>query len=254
MPLEDSSIVDLVAHRPDGRLQLIITDSGAVTDEERRRALLAAKVEGYRAYVRSPEFAAGYPGRTARDCEIVVKCRVPPSKRMLSVGDVPSPDDPTASIPITFEVFDPWSDAGKLSDAAKPNAAIESPREPGRLPAAAGTPAQMKLFKATLKNDFALAKEAVAEGADVNVMNVVGQHALTVAVLHDNTEMVSWLFERGATFPPYTVGGRTLWISANAKRNEEIKALLVKHGARPKWIVDRLLTYFLRWKRKGKLM
>ena len=144
MPLEATDYVDIITSSPDGRIQLVITDSGITTDPDERLRLLVEKAKTYVTYIRSDSFTKEHPGKGIDDCDIVVMTRFPPTESMSSI-QVPG-------ILVTFKEFDPETERAKQSQ--EPVEQTEKELKPASL-----------LFKASLKNDLDLMKEAVQKGA-----------------------------------------------------------------------------------------
>ncbi len=212
MPLEATDYVDIITGSPDGRIQLVITDSGITTDPDERLRLLVAKVQTYVTYIRSDSFKAEHPGKGIDDCDIVVMTRFGPTESMSSI-QVPG-------ISVTFTEFDPEAERAKRSK--EPVEQTQKELKPSTL-----------LFKASLKNDLDLMKEAVEKGAQINQPNAMGLFAIEYAVHFDNVEMLEYLFASGAEFPDKTFGGKVLWVSAHVKGYTKVKEILVRQGCKP---------------------
>ena len=105
MPLEDSSAIDLIFPAPDGRVLLIVTDSGASPDE-RRAELLHAKLAAYAAYLTSDRFRREHPGKSPADALIRVTCARAPTESMASIRSIQLPPPASASVPVEFQRFD----------------------------------------------------------------------------------------------------------------------------------------------------
>ncbi len=226
MPLEATDYVDIITGSPDGRIQLVITDSGITTDPDERLRLLVEKVKTYVTYIRSDSFKEEHPGKGIDDCDIVVMTRIRPTESMSSI-QVPG-------ISVTFKEFDPEAERAKKSK--EPVKETQKELKPSSL-----------LFMASVKNDLDLMKEAVEKGAQINQPNPTGQFPIEYAVYFGNSEMLEYLFASGAKFPDKTFGGKVLWVSAHAKGYTKVKEILVRQGYEPGF-GDKLSAILIRFK------
>jgi len=227
MPLEVTDCVDIIKESPDGRIQLVITDSGITTDSDERLKLLVEKIRTYVTYIRSDSFSDENPGKCIDDCDIVVMTRFPPTESMSSI-QVPG-------ISMTFKEFDPETERAKQTK--EPVTQTEKELKPSSL-----------LNRASLKNDLDLMKEAVDKGAPINAPNPMGLFPIEFAVYFGNSEMLEYLFASGAKFPDKTLEGRALWVSAHAKGYTKIKEILVRQGCKPGF-GDRISAILVRFKK-----
>ncbi len=105
MPLEDPHSIDIITRSEDGRIALIITDSGQTTDAEARFLKLVEKTSLYLDYVLSEKFRVDHPEATPGEVKIKVLCATPPTEEMLLFDRLTNPDDRTESIRIEYELF-----------------------------------------------------------------------------------------------------------------------------------------------------
>lgn len=104
MPLEDSSVVDMMFPTPDGHLLLVITDSGGSEDAD-RGMLLIAKLATYAHYLARDQFRAEHPGKSPSDARIRVACRRAPTESMSSIQSIQLPSPSSIPVPVEFERF-----------------------------------------------------------------------------------------------------------------------------------------------------
>ncbi len=103
--LEDSSTIDAVATREDGSVRLVIMDAGITEDPEERLGFLMDKLKCYLYYLCAGDFKKDHPGQTAGDADILVMCRVPPTKKMAEISAIQNPENADEPISISFEHF-----------------------------------------------------------------------------------------------------------------------------------------------------
>lgn len=228
MPLEISDSIDMIVATQEGRLQLVITDSGETSDPNIRLRLFQEKITSYDAYLNGKSFAAEHPGKHIADCDVVVMTRTAPTEAMLKLSAVTGP--------LIFRTFNPEDNR------------TNAPSPVDQTPVAPSSPTSM-LFKASMKNDFNLMKDAVDQGAQLANPDMLGLYPIHYAVHHGNVEMLEYIFSRGVGFPEKTAGGRSLWINARAKGFTRIEEILVSHGAKPGF-GDRLVAWWMKLKEK----
>jgi|GEM_PF-5915532 hypothetical protein len=228
MPLENSDCIDMIVATQEGRLQLVITDSGETSAPERRLQLFQEKVKTYAAYLSGKSFEAEHPGKHIADCDIVAMTRIAPTDALLKLS--------TITGPLIFKMFNPEDNR------------VNAPSTAAQNPSATSSPSSL-LFKASAKNDFNLLKSAVNQGAQLTSPDPLGLFPIYYAVHHGNVEMLEYIFSCGAGFPEKTVGGRSLWINAHAKGFTRIEEILVSHGVKPGFS-DRLVAGWMKLKAK----
>lgn len=91
----------------------------------------------------------------------------------------------------------PWFSSWLGRDAVRAATPAAAPKEGD-----AASAAQVKLWKAAVDGDLALARAALAEGADPNALDLrstsSGRRALNYAAENDRAEMIRWLVSNGA--------------------------------------------------------
>lgn len=103
MPLEEPDVIDIIAKVKDGRLLLIITDSGATPDPDERYALLLSKLRTYVAYILSDLFKVEYPDIEKDRVIIRVSCANEPTSEMMEIDKLVPHGDRDLMIPVEFE-------------------------------------------------------------------------------------------------------------------------------------------------------
>lgn len=106
MPLEDSTCIDIVTRSEDGKITLVITDSGITTDPELRFSKLVEKVTTYVGYVLGDEFGVAHPESVPGNVGIKVLCATPPTDKMLRFHRLTNPEDENEWIGIEYELFE----------------------------------------------------------------------------------------------------------------------------------------------------
>jgi hypothetical protein len=105
MPLEDLSVIDMM-FRKDGRLVLVITDSGVTSDPAQRERLMKAKLNLYAHALAQDEFQQEHPDfRTAK---IRVTCAAAPEESLRAIAGVKvSPQQGESfQVPIEFHYLE----------------------------------------------------------------------------------------------------------------------------------------------------
>jgi hypothetical protein len=106
MPLEDLEVIDLVlAPDENGRVGLVITDSGVTTDAARRTQLFKEKARGYVSAVVSGLFKKQHPSLKTSDFFIKVVSATPPTVEMYEWYQVGSRSRPEHTMSVVFEQF-----------------------------------------------------------------------------------------------------------------------------------------------------
>lgn len=123
MPLEDPNVIDIVAEA-DGKVVLIITDSGLTSDPEKRYALLTRKLGGYLQAIVSGEFREQYPHHSTADFVIEVACATPPTPQMEAITRIAPPGDRTNLVEVRYRMF-PAEDPATAADAAGAETLLE---------------------------------------------------------------------------------------------------------------------------------
>lgn len=218
----------MIVETQEGRLQLVITDSGETGDPAIRLRLFQEKIKTYDSYLNTKSFASEHPDKHISDCDIVVMARIAPTEEMLKLSAVTGP--------LIFQTFNPEDHR-----ESAPSPADETPSAPS-------SPNSM-LFKASVKNDLSLMKSAVDQGAQLANPDLLGLYPLHYAVHHGNVEMLEYIFSSGAGFPEETAGGRSLWTNAHAKGFTRIEELLVNHGVKPRF-GDRFMAWVIKIRSK----
>ena len=103
--LEESDRIDMAIPTPDGKLLLVITDSGMTADPDERFGLLLAKLGTYVGYVVSEEFSKSHPQHKPTDAVIRIMCAQPPSEKMKGLTQVMPSGRKDLAIPVEFQVF-----------------------------------------------------------------------------------------------------------------------------------------------------
>lgn len=107
LSLEDSAMIDIVAKSLDSvanGMELLLVDSGEVTDEELRYRLVVDKLANYVNYAISAEFAAAYPATTTDKVLICVLCVNPPNGSMEQIQAVRPRGDERRRIRVSVEL------------------------------------------------------------------------------------------------------------------------------------------------------
>ncbi len=103
--LEETDRIDMEAKGEDGKIMLVITDSGMTSDPKERISLFFEKLKTYVAYVMSGDFKKEHPGLTTKDVKILVMCRIPPTEQMAKITQVSPSGIPEKAIPVLFHEF-----------------------------------------------------------------------------------------------------------------------------------------------------
>jgi len=106
MPLEDPNTIDIITKPKNGKMELIITDSGTTTDPNERLQRLIAKLKSYVGYFMSDEFKEEYPDIKPKNVAIKVVCRNEPTEQMKQIDKVSPPNDGENMISIEYEIFE----------------------------------------------------------------------------------------------------------------------------------------------------
>src|SRR5882724_12513629 len=114
MPLENLEAIDLITQTPEGKICLVITDSGVTTDPEARLELLIKKLKRYAGEVLGGGLAEEYPGTQPRDFIIRVVCANPPTQAMLEITSVGKLEK---QMPVVYEMFNLGEDESNPSSA-----------------------------------------------------------------------------------------------------------------------------------------
>ncbi len=101
MGITDLDVIDMAVEE-DGRLKLVIVDSGTGYAPEERLGKLAAKFKAYLRFLYSPIFKKERPNLKPDDVSIVVICSKPPSKEMLQITKVIPGGEKAVRIPVEF--------------------------------------------------------------------------------------------------------------------------------------------------------
>jgi hypothetical protein len=119
MALENVTTIDIISKpNAEGKVCLIITDTGLTTDSDARFALLAQKLQGYANAVVNGELAMECPDQQPGDFFIRVVCAHPPTEAMLKITSV---GQTANQIPVSFGVWNP--DNPNAADAPSPEVA-----------------------------------------------------------------------------------------------------------------------------------
>jgi len=102
MPLEDAQVIDVVRQTDDGKIVVVITDSGTIKDPAERVACLIQKLKAYINSIASGDLKRDYPEKTAKDFLIEVECRHRPTPEMLGITQVMPRKDPANTVPVRF--------------------------------------------------------------------------------------------------------------------------------------------------------
>ncbi|HEX4954151.1 MAG TPA: hypothetical protein VF017_12235 [Thermoanaerobaculia bacterium] len=105
MPLEDPSVIDIIARPAPGKVALVITDAGITTDPDQRYRKLIEKAATYLEYAFGPDFRKDFPELAPADASILVLCRLPPTPPMQALDRVTLAADPTKGLGVTFQLF-----------------------------------------------------------------------------------------------------------------------------------------------------
>jgi hypothetical protein len=106
MGLENANVIDLVTSPQPGRLELVITDAGLITDPAERREKLIAKLRAHVHYLLSDQFARDYPDISLDRVGIAVVCSTPPTSEMLNITRLRPRVEPAREFAVRFALFD----------------------------------------------------------------------------------------------------------------------------------------------------
>lgn len=105
MPLEDPSVIDIIARPAPGKVALVITDAGITTDPDQRYRKLIEKTATYLQYAFGPQLREDFPTLGPGDVSILVLCRLPPTEPMQALDRVSLAGDPTQGLDVAFQMF-----------------------------------------------------------------------------------------------------------------------------------------------------
>jgi len=157
MPLEDAQAIDVVRKTGDGKIVLVITDAGSVSDPIERTACLVQKLKSYINSVVSGDLKRDFPEHTSKDYIIEVVCSRRPTPEMASISQVMPRKDPANKVPVRFVEF-PEGAWGPAKPGAVGEQAGPRPGESG------GSEELDTLSMAALEKGVALAENYLADG------------------------------------------------------------------------------------------
>ncbi len=105
MPLEDTKTIDMISKNESGGIDLIITDSGALSNPEERIDKLRRKLQSYANYAASEDFSLDYPGFSVNDVRIIVICRREHRELMRRIDQIVPEKYPHMAIPVKFRLW-----------------------------------------------------------------------------------------------------------------------------------------------------
>ena len=126
--LEDPTTVDFITKSDDGKISLIITDSGMTTNEEERLKFLKANLFNYLNFIVSEDFAAEYPGVRPSDVAITVICATKPTPQMTELTYVALGDDKENAVAVEFIMGPPLSGTPNQQNSTA-NTTADTPHE-----------------------------------------------------------------------------------------------------------------------------
>ena len=98
MALEEQQVIDGVRTTEDGKIVLVISDTGKVTNPQERMASLIQKLKSYINSIVAGDIKRDHPEKTAQDFVIEVECRREPTPEMRSITQVMPRKDPANAV------------------------------------------------------------------------------------------------------------------------------------------------------------
>ena len=103
MSREQTETIDFIADSPHHEgFDLIVLESGDITDEIERYTLLLEKLRTYASYVALGDFKEAFPEADAKEVRIVVICATPANEAMLQISAIKPRDMPYLRFPVVF--------------------------------------------------------------------------------------------------------------------------------------------------------
>jgi len=227
MPLEDLSQIDLIlSPNAEGKIGLVITDSGATTEPAERLDLFRKKLGLYAQAITDKKYLRkNHPGKTPEDFYISLTSAVRPTAEMLAFTTVSPKGLPDVQIPVSFEEYPEGAWAASENAAATGQEAAESSERP-------------ELDTDVFSGLMDRAREIALLQLDSTPLFVFykngDKEALTpVADCEDQAELDPWL-RRWAAAMPETVR-HAIFVARTYLENERQEAILLylhQRGAR----------------------
>jgi hypothetical protein len=104
MGLEKPEAIDVVIKTQDGGGELIIYDSGNISNESERYELLMQKLMNYAEYVASGQYKEQLVGIEQNQIAIRIVCTTPPSESMKQVEAIKNQKEPIIRLPVYIEL------------------------------------------------------------------------------------------------------------------------------------------------------
>ena len=122
MPLKDTTKVDVIVKSPHtGGYDLIVVDSGDVSDEIERYNLLLEKLKCYSSFVLSGQLKKSNPESEGKEIRFCVVCQVPPNAAMLQLQALKPSDNSSERFSVLITTQD-----GYLTNTAYENISKEA--------------------------------------------------------------------------------------------------------------------------------
>ena len=102
MALEEQQVIDGVRKTEDGKIVLVISDTGTVANPQERVSSLVQKLKSYINSIVAGDIKRDHPEKTAQDFVIEVECRREPTPEMRSITQVMPPKDPANAVQIRY--------------------------------------------------------------------------------------------------------------------------------------------------------
>jgi hypothetical protein len=100
--LEEQQVIDGVRKTEDGKIVLVISDTGKVANPQERVSNLVHKLKSYINSIMAGDIKRDYPEKTAQDFVIEVECRREPTPEMRSITRVMPAKDPANMVHVRF--------------------------------------------------------------------------------------------------------------------------------------------------------
>lgn len=101
--LEAADVIDMITKDGDGRLNMVVVDSGMIEDEHERLLLLGRKLGSYVQYCLDDAFAERHPGVSIEAVRFLVVCATPPTPGMRCIEGIATRGPGSAVIPVAFQ-------------------------------------------------------------------------------------------------------------------------------------------------------